>query len=74
MGNEGEFAVKNDSNVFVLIYNLDFSVVKFKYWVKVEFPLVAEVDAFRLFLENSSPFSVVHLWSLSRLIWSFLSM
>ena len=49
MGNEGEFVVKNDPKVFVLIYNWDFGVVEFKYWVKVEFLLVAEVDTFYLF-------------------------
>ena len=49
MRNEGEFAVKNDSKVSILIYNWNFGVVEFKYWVKVEFPLVAEVDTFRLF-------------------------
>ena len=48
MGNEGEFVVKSDSKVFVLIYNWNFGVVEFKCWVKVEFPLVAEVDTFRL--------------------------
>ena len=48
MGNEGEFAVKNVSKVFVLIYNWDFGVVESKYWIK-EFPLVAKVDTFHLF-------------------------
>ena len=54
MRNEREFAGKNDSKVFVLIYNWDFDVLEFKYWVKVESPLVAEVDTF-------CPFSGVHL-------------
>ena len=48
MGNEGEFAVQNDSNVLSLINNWDFGVVELKHWVKVEFPLVIEVDTFRL--------------------------
>ena len=48
MENEGKFEVKNDTKVFVLIYRIwDFNVVKF--WVKVEFPLVAEVGTFCLF-------------------------
>ena len=49
MRNYGEFAVKNDSKVFALINNWDFGAVEFKYWAKVEFPLVAEVYTFRLF-------------------------
>ena len=52
MGNEGKSAVKSDSKGFVVIYNWDFGVVEFKYWIKVEFSFIAEVETFRLFFGN----------------------
>ena len=49
MWNEEEFAVKNDSQVFVVIKNWYFAMISFQYWVYVKLKLVAEVVAFHFY-------------------------